>query len=63
MLAFAVFPGLRGVDCANFAAVFSPTVNPGISKTGVKKQETFFLDFLFRIFADSGGYPVVIPRK
>jgi len=56
-------PGLRGVDSANFTAVFSPAVKLGISKMGVKKQETFFLDFLFRIFANSGGYPVVIPRK
>lgn len=56
-------PGLRGVDCANFAAVFSPTEKPGTSKIGVKKQETLFPDFLFRIFANSGGYPVVIPRK
>lgn len=56
-------PGLRGVDCANFAGVFSPAVKPGIDKTGVKKQETLFPDFLFRIFANSGGYPVVIPRK
>ena len=50
-------------DFANFAAVFSHTVKPEISKMGAKKQETFFLDFLFRIFANSGGYPVVIPRK
>ena len=56
-------PGLRGVDSANFAAVFSHTVKPEISKMGAKKQETFFLDFLFRIFANSGGYPVAIPRK
>ena len=62
MLASTVFPGLRGMDCANFAAVFSPTVNPGISKIGVKKQETLFPDFLFRIFANSGGYPVVISQ-
>ena len=48
------------MDCANFAAVFSPAVKPGISKTGVKKQETLFPDFLFRIFASNGGYPVVI---
>jgi len=54
---------LRGVDSANFAAVFSHAEKPEISKMGAKKQETFFLDFLFRIFANSGGYPVVIPRK
>jgi len=54
---------LRGVAFANFAAAFSPAVKPGKSKTGVKKQETLFPDFLFRIFANSGGYPVVIPRK
>lgn len=30
---------------------------------GVKKQETLFPDFLFRIFANSGGYTVVVPRK
>jgi len=54
---------LRGVDSANFAAVFSSVIQPKISKIGAKKQETFFLDFLFRIFANSGGYPVAIPRK
>ena len=48
------------MDCVNFAAVFSPAVKLGISKTGVKKQETLFPDFLFRIFASNGGYPVVI---
>ncbi|NBH32405.1 hypothetical protein D3Z58_02250 [Clostridiaceae bacterium] len=56
-------PGLRGVDSASFAAVFSSVIQPETGKMGAKKQETFFLDFLFRIFANSGGYPVVIPRK
>ena len=60
---FPISPGLRGVDSANFAAVFSHAEKPETDKMGVKKQETFFLDFLFRIFANSGGYPVVIPRK
>ncbi len=63
VLAFPISPGLRGVDSANYAAVFSHTEKPETGKMGVKKQETFFLDFLFRIFANSGGYPVVIPRK
>ena len=54
--------GEGGVS-GNFAAVFSHAEKPEISKIGVKKQETFFLDFLFRIFANSGGYPVAIPRK
>ena len=35
-------PGLCGVDSANFAAVFSHTVKPEISKMGIKKQEIFF---------------------
>ena len=42
-------------------AEFSERVT--LCKMSVKKQETFFLDFLFRIFANSGGYPVAIPRK
>ena len=60
MLVFAVIPGLRGVDCASSVAVFSPAVKPEISKMGVKKQETLFFDFLFRIFTSNGDYPVVI---
>ncbi len=45
MLAFAVIPGLRGVDSANFAAVFSSVIQPEIDKMGVKKTGNLFPRF------------------
>ena len=63
VLAFAVFPRLAWREFCQFCGGIFPYSKAGNKQNGRKKTGNLFLDFLFRIFANSGGYPVVIPQK
>jgi hypothetical protein len=63
VLAFAVFPRLAWLGLRQLCGGIFSRCKAGDKQNGRKKTGNLFLDFLFRIFASNGGYPVVVFPK